>query len=141
MKPHIITTLLPIILLMATPFPAFSKSQVYDGEYSVERVIRVIDGDTIRCDINGLPDIIGKNIAIRFAGIDTPELRDKNPKMKEKAYAVKAYVTERLNNANSISIRDLQRGSFFRIVARVIVDGKDLTQELLSLNYAVEFER
>ena len=43
--------------------------------YTIENIISVYDGDTFRADIRGLPDIIGKNIAIRILGIDTPEIK------------------------------------------------------------------
>ena len=44
--------------------------------YTIEKIISVYDGDTFRADIRGLPDIIGKNIAIRILGIDTPEIKE-----------------------------------------------------------------
>ena len=46
------------------------------------------DGDTCRMDIPGLHPLVGKNIPIRFAGVDTPEMRGKCQLERERpAYA------------------------------------------------------
>ena len=47
------------------------------GTVTVSKVISVYDGDTFRVNIDSLPPIVGKNIAIRVNGIDTPEIRGK----------------------------------------------------------------
>ena len=47
------------------------------GTVTVSKVISVYDGDTFRVNIDSLPPIVGKNIAIRVNGVDTPEIRGK----------------------------------------------------------------
>ena len=47
--------------------------------------VTVHDGDTIIVDFPTLPDVFGKRIEIRLNGIDTPELRDKDPVVRRKA--------------------------------------------------------
>ena len=42
-------------------------------------VERVIDGDTIVISIPNVPEVFGKKISVRIAGIDTPELRANCP--------------------------------------------------------------
>ncbi|XPV74731.1 MAG: thermonuclease family protein [Desulfovibrio sp.] len=103
--------------------------------YEVSKIIKVIDGDTIRCNIEGLPDIIGQNISIRFSGIDTPELNDPDPSIAAKARLAREYVAQRLSKAHTVYIIDRERGSFFRIVARIIVDGEDLCAELAKMHF------
>lgn len=48
---------------------------VYTEQVTISRVVSVYDGDTIRVDIDHWPSIIGDNVPIRLAGLDTPERR------------------------------------------------------------------
>ena len=77
------------ILLVAICLISFTVIKANESEsYTIEKIISVYDGDTFRADIRGLPDIIGKNIAIRILGIDTPEIKGKCE--EEKIVAIKA---------------------------------------------------
>lgn len=106
----------------------------------VMRVIKVYDGDTITVDISGYPDIVGKKIGIRVNGIDTPEIRDPNPKIKRLAYIVRDYIRLKIKDAKRIELRNLDRGKYFRIVADVYVDGKDLKADLVKKGYAKPYD-
>ena len=59
------------------------------ADVTVSRLLRVIDGDTFACDIDTHSPIAGKNISIRLRGINTPELRDKDPALRKSAYEEK----------------------------------------------------
>ena len=88
----------------------------------VERIGHVYDGDTFRADLKGYPDIIGKNIPIRIKGVDAPELRGKCK--KETVLAVKAREFTKMLLRSSILekgvvLRNIERGTFFRLVANV----------------------
>ncbi len=77
------------ILLVAICLISFTVIEANQPEsYKIEKIISVYDGDTFRADIRGLPDIIGKNIAIRILEIDTPEIKGKCE--EEKIVAIKA---------------------------------------------------
>ena len=106
----------------------------------VKNVISCYDGDTIRVDIWGLPDIIGKNISIRISGIDTPELRDKRPEIKALAIEARDLVREYLSNASKIELRNPSRGKYFRIVAALFLDGINISEILLAENLAKEYD-
>ena len=67
-----------LFLLLFITFTAHSRDTV-----NVTRIISVYDGDTFRVDIDELSDIVGKNIAIRILGIDTPEIRGQCEKEKQ----------------------------------------------------------
>jgi endonuclease YncB( thermonuclease family) len=99
--------------------------------------VRVVDGDTFIADMErGYPRKIMRNIGIRIAGIDAPELRDKRPEIKKLAYSAKKFARERLSSAKNIKLKNLKKGKYFRIVADVYVDGKSLSKELLAKGYA-----
>jgi len=110
------------------------------GSVTVNKVVSVYDGDTIRVNIAHYPPILGDNISIRILGIDTPELRTKNLKEKQLAYKAKEYVETIIKNSKTIVLKDMQRDKYFRILANVDVDGKDLGQMLIDKGYAVKYD-
>ena len=102
--------------------------------------VRNYDADTITVNIPAVPAVIGKEISIRVAGIDTAEMRGGTPCTKEAAKRAKDWVATKLNAAQRIDLVDVERGKYFRLVARVIVDGIDLSQELLRHGLAVPYD-
>ncbi len=109
------------------------------GTVTVSKVISVYDGDTFRVNIDSLPPIVGKNIAIRVNGVDTPEIRGKCLYEKNLALEARDFVRGKLANAKEIKLTNLQRGKYFRVVANVLVDGVSLEQELLDNELAYEY--
>jgi len=129
--------LLPIFVVLALSISANAKPQY--GSLSVSKVNSVYDGDTFRVDIDVLPPIIGKNIAIRVNGVDTPEIRGKCQYENNLALEARDFVRDKLSNAKEIKLTNLQRGKYFRVVANVLVDGVSLEQELLDNELAYEY--
>ena len=109
------------------------------GTVTVSKVISVYDGDTFRVNIDSLPPIVGKNIAIRVNGVDTPEILGKCLYEKNLALKARDFVRGKLANAKEIKLTNLQRDKYFRVVANVLVDGVSLEQELLDNELAYEY--
>ncbi len=110
------------------------------GTVTVSKLISVYDGDTFRVDIASLPPIVGKNIAIRVNGVDTPEIRGKCLYEKNLALKARDFVRGKLANAKEIKLTNLQRGKYFRVIANVVVDGVNLEQELLDNKLAYRYD-
>ena len=106
----------------------------------VSKIISVYDGDTFRVNIDSLPPIVGKNIAIRLEGVDTPEIKGKCQYEKDLAIEARDFVRKKLFNAKEIKLNDLQRGKYFRVVAKVFVDGVSLEKELLKKGLAYKYQ-
>ena len=123
-----------LLLLLFITFTAYSQNTV-----SVSRVISVYDGDTFRVDIDELSDIVGKNIAIRILGIDTPEIRGQCEKEKQLAIKARDFTRYYLNNASNIQLSNLKRDKYFRLLADVYIDGESLAAALLVNNLAVRY--
>lgn len=115
------------------------------GSVRVDEVTSVIDGDTFRATINDWPPIIGERIPIRIADIDAPERRSRcdteTEKQRERELAADAriYLVERLRGAEVIELRNIRRGSFFRIIAEVWVDGENVGDDMLAAGHAIPF--
>jgi len=100
------------------------------ADVKISRLLRVIDGDTFVCDIDEHSPIAGKNISIRLRGINTPELRDKDPEVRKSAYEAKEHLERLLTSAKVIELRNLGRDKYFRIDADVYIDGENILPKL-----------
>lgn len=111
--------------------PAFVLAESY-GNVTVSEVRSIYDGDTFKVSIAGWPAIIGKSISIRVAGIDTPEMRGSCEREKQLAREAKKHTVAFLRGGRVVELRNIERDKYFRIVADVFVDGRNLTQSLLN---------
>ena len=110
------------------------------NNFRVVQVRSVYDGDTFRADLDEIgSDLFYKNIGIRIAGIDTPEIRGKCDKEKKLARAAKRMLKELLNKG-AVSLRDCKRGKYFRIVCRVKAGGVEVSRVLLDKELAVPYD-
>ena len=128
------------ILITILSFLLNAQAAPQYGTVTVSKVISVYDGDTFRVNIASLPPIVGKNIAIRVNGVDTPEIRGKCQYEKNLALEARDFVRGKLANAKEIKLTNLQRGKYFRVVANVLVDGVSLEQELLDNKLAYSYD-
>lgn len=97
------------------------------------------DGDTVTFDIPGTHPLFGKGISIRIKGIDTPEIRSKDDCEKRLAKVARNYIAYKFEDARNIELHESERGKYFRIVAKVKVDGKFLAPQLISRGLAVPY--
>jgi len=110
------------------------------GSYYGPEYISNYDGDTIKFNLSQFHNIIGKNINVRVAGVDTPEIRGKCQKEKDLAKIAKRFVASKLKDAAEIELLNMQRGKYFRIVADVMVNGKNLADILIEEGLAVKYD-
>ena len=80
------------ILITILSFLLNAQAAPQYGTVTVSKVISVYDGDTFRVNIASLPPIVGKNIAIRVNGVDTPEIRGKCQYEKNLALEARDFV-------------------------------------------------
>ena len=126
-------------------YPIFSKprplnelaAQSVSSVY-VDQVVSIYDGDTFKIDIHDWPAIVGDDISIRIKGIDTPEIRGTDGFEKEMAIAAKEQLTKIINSGR-VSLFDLERDKYFRILAQVKVNDEDVAERLISLGLAKRY--
>jgi len=112
------------------------SSSLHAEDLVVQRVASIYDADTFRVDIAGWPPIVGDNMPVRVLGVDAPEIRGKCSDEKAKARAAKAVTVEALMNAETIELRNIKRGKYFRLLADVYIDGLSLADLLISTGHA-----
>ena len=134
MKKVLLTLLLTLITTNLS-----AKTNNY-GNATVAEVTSIYDGDTFRANIVGFPTIVGEHMSIRINGIDTPELRGKCPEEKAQAKLAKQFTVKHLRSAKRITLKNIKRGKYFRLIADVYVDGINLAEQLIKNNHAVEYQ-
>ena len=127
-----------ISVLVTLLFTATANAEVYNNL----KVLKVLDGDTVRISAPFLPKPLKPYLSIRVLGVDTPE---KAPRAKcdveaEHAVAASAFTKRAIAEAKTIQIElkgwDKYGG---RVLGDVILDGKRLSQLLIENDYAREY--
>ncbi|MCI5165188.1 MAG: thermonuclease family protein [Candidatus Electrothrix sp. GM3_4] len=135
----LITLCSAVFLVQGTAALAAKKKSSY-GTLTGVRFVKNYDGDTITVDLKGQHPLFGDNIPIRVAGIDTPEIRGKCAQEKELAREAKNVVHKIMSKAQKITLKNVQRGKYFRIIADVQADKKDVADILIKKRLAVRYD-
>lgn len=106
------------------------KDKVY-GNVVVDEVTSIYDADTFRVNIKSWPDVVGYRMAIRVNGVDAPEIRGKCQTEKDAAMIAKQFTVSALRGAKKIELNNIRRGKFFRLIADVYVDGRNLADMMI----------
>lgn len=121
------------ILLLALATSAFAADLAVT-------VVRVVDGDTIRVRvIEPTPEILRDN-SVRLRGVDAPELHDKRLYLRVKAQAAKAWLSERVREGDVLTLIDVKKDKYGRLLATVKVNGQDLAQGLIAAGLAKAYD-
>ena len=99
---------------------------------------RVVDGDTIDCDIDlGFDIMIHERV--RFADINAPESRTRDLEEKKRGLAAKARVQELLSEGTEFILRTQydKIGKYGRVIGVIVLsDGEILNEMLVSEGHA-----
>ncbi len=131
----VILTGILVFILVRPGYSGGIKDKIF-CDAICDEITSIYDGDTFRCNIKDFPSIAGYRIMIRIDRIDTPELRDNRPRVKELARAAKRLTVEKLRRANVVELKNMKRGKYFRIIADLYVDGENLGKELIDKGVA-----
>ena len=114
-------------------------AEYYKDEIKDFTVVKVRDGDTFVINIENVPDVFGKEIAVRIRGIDTPELNDKREEIKAIAIKAKEELEKLLNSGKKIILYNLGRDKYFRLLASVKVDNVDIAEHMIKKGLAKSY--
>ena len=106
------------------------------------KVKRVIDGDSVVIDIDLGFDTWIKDQNVRLYGIDTPEVRTKDPWEKKHGKLAKQFVEQVLPEGSDVRITTVKDDDKFGRVLAIIRNsaGMDVAQELLQERLAVPYD-
>jgi len=123
-----------LVFLSASP----AMAQFGYGEYGGATFINAINARTIVVDLPEYPALIGENIKVQINGINTPDLKGKCKKESELALEAKKFTEKTLKEAELIDLTNMKRGTYFQIVADVLVNDEDFASQLVKKGYAVK---
>ena len=112
-----------------------------DFSYRVDKVTKVVDGDTIDVMLDLGFDIKYKS-RVRLFGIDTPESRTRDKVEKKYGLLSKKFLQEKIKSAKKITIKTYkgdETGKFGRILGDVWADGKSINSIMCAKGHAVEY--
>ena len=118
----------------------YSYSAEYYDTITNFTIIKVRDGDTFMIDIPNIPDVFGKNIAVRIRGIDTPELNDSREEIRKISIQAKEELEKLFNSGYKIVLYNLGRDKYFRLLVSVKVVNIDVVEYMIKKGLAKEYD-
>ena len=116
-------------------------AEYYKDEIKDFTIVKVRDGDTFVINIENVPDVFGKEIAVRIRGIDTPELNDSREEIRKISIQAKEELEKLLTSGEKVILYNLGRDKYFRLLASVKVDNVDVAEYMIKkvwLNLTME---
>jgi len=116
-----------------------AKGPTY-GDIAQVEVVSVYDGDTLSVNVPDWPPVVGERVPVRVRGIDTPEIRGRCAQEKAQARAARDVLRRMVNDADRVTLRGVERGKYFRLVATVFADGVNVADELIAQGLARRYD-
>ncbi|MDC1417825.1 thermonuclease family protein [Candidatus Thioglobus sp.] len=114
-----------------------TQTSTSDTDPVISKVVEVTHGDKLVVNIAEPHELADNYIKISLKDIDAPDATKSCPKQIEFGVKVRDYVSNRLSEASSIKLTNIRKTNT-KLIAQVIVDGKDLGGELVAMGYASE---
>jgi len=109
------------------------------AEYKLSNIY-ILDGDTIRADVELGLGVVLVEQSIRLDGIDTPEIHTTNELEKAAGMVAKSRLTARIVAGGIATIRNVDRDKYGRLLAVLAIDGTDICAELIKQGYARPYQ-
>lgn len=97
------------------------------------------DGDTFVVDIDTFPKLFGYHIPVRVKGVNAPERRLPDGSINQKAFEATRFTAAFFLQPAPIVLLNVERDKYFRLLADVECNGRNLASELLSNGLAVAY--
>ncbi len=134
-----VRVLLPVMLGVAVVLACAARATTY-GDINDVVVVSVYDGDTLSVNVPDWPPVVGQRVPVRVRGIDAPEIRGRCALEKAQARAARDLLRRMLNEADQVTLRGVERGKYFRLVATVLADGRNVADVLIAHGLARPYE-
>ncbi len=130
-----------LVLLILVPLSqTFSAGERTYGDFKGVVLHSCYDGDTCTFTIPGVHPLLGDHIGVRIRGMDAPEIRGKCEAEREGALRARDELVAILTRAKEIRLVDVARDKYFRILATVTADGRDVSAALVKIGLARHYE-
>tara|TARA_Y100000310_G_scaffold267208_1_gene279114 strand:+ start:6379 stop:6798 length:420 start_codon:yes stop_codon:yes gene_type:complete len=105
------------------------------------KITKIVDGDTIKCDIDLGFDLFLSNQTVRLYGVDTPESRTRDLEEKYYGNISKQFLNDYCPKGTYITLKTHldKKGKFGRILGEIILNTVNLNEQMIGENLAVEY--
>ena len=126
------------LLALVLFIPSLASAELYDF-----KILRTVDGDTVKIEAPFLPAPLKPELSIRVLGVDTPEkgslakCQSEKDKAKDASAFTKDFVTK-----GKIKVIELKGWDKYggRVLGDIIVDGTRLSDALINGGYARAYD-
>lgn len=133
-----------LFILLLLGITQFANAQATcnhtDSRFNCVKYLGNYDGDTITFEIPNIHPLFGEHIPVRVKGIDTAEIRTKNLCEKQAGRTAQRLVENLLKGAKRVDLVHVARDKYFRILADVEIDGKNLKDVLVKNKLAYFYD-
>ena len=107
------------------------------GNVIVSKLNSVEKDCSLSCDIDSWPAVIGKNIKVKIRDMQF-SFADANDALIRNELADKTaeMIRQKIDQAESVELADIGRGDGFFILAKVVLDGNDISDYLIASGLA-----
>ena len=98
-----------------------------------------LDGDSCTFTIPDVHPLLGKRIKVEVSGIDAPEFEGRCARELRMAMQARDLMRTLLKDAKKIDLINPRRGLNFHLDAKVLVDGKNVAEILISRQLAARY--
>lgn len=111
---------------------AISKEPSMGAKHST-KILRVIDGDTVKISAPWLPDPLPKEMSVRLNNIDSPEKGHRAECQSEQELSAKAteFTKAKVKESKKQEVIIYKLEKYGRLLADVVLDGKNLSKMLI----------
>jgi endonuclease YncB( thermonuclease family) len=106
------------------------------------KILRVIDGDTIKIEAKWMPAPLPKEMSVRLNNIDTPEKGHRSKCELEQILSAKAteFTKTKVKESKKQEVIIYKFEKYGRLLADIVLDDKNLSKMLIENNLAVPYE-
>lgn len=121
-----------LTILLLLPIQSWSKEPSMGAKHST-KILRVIDGDTVKISAPWLPDPLPKEMSVRLNNIDSPEKGHRAECQSEQELSAKAteFTKAKVKESKKQEVIIYKLEKYGRLLADVVLDGKNLSKMLI----------
>ncbi len=130
-----------VLLTLASLSVSASSNSYQMGYYNIQRpnIVNIYDGDSFKVNLPETRELFGKNIMVRVAGVDTPEINGKCLKEQKLAIKAREFTRKVILGADKVELTKVKRDKYFRLLSDTIVDGENLSDLLINEGLGIPY--
>lgn len=115
---------------------SYSDTKIFIPPIQYGKVVQVYDGDTFTLATYLFGDFY--RFSVRLYGIDTPEIKTKDSKMKSRGVLARDALRELIMN-KTVELKNVEYEKYGRLMAHVYVDGLNVNEWMIQQGHGIVY--